>query len=111
MARSFRTATGRANAFYFGYGFRAFRHFFWGSFYWDCLVLAARTESRTINEVRADGANKNLEPALVEIQPLSAAPHARRDAIARMVFPDKPDRAFLLAGTEGQLSVFLVALP
>lgn len=32
-------------------------------------------------------------------------------AIARMVFPDKPDRAFLLAGMEGQLSVFLVALP
>ena len=32
-------------------------------------------------------------------------------AIARTVFPEKPDSAFLLAGMEGQLSVFLVALP
>jgi uncharacterized protein (TIGR03790 family) len=32
-------------------------------------------------------------------------------AVAKMAFSDKPDRAFLLAGMDGQLNVFLVALP
>jgi uncharacterized protein (TIGR03790 family) len=32
-------------------------------------------------------------------------------AVAKMVFSDKLDRAFLLAGMDGQLNVFLVALP
>ena len=31
--------------------------------------------------------------------------------IAKIAFSDKPDRAFLLAGMDGQLNVFLVALP
>jgi uncharacterized protein (TIGR03790 family) len=32
-------------------------------------------------------------------------------AVAKMAFSDKPDRAFLLAGMDGQLNVFLVGLP
>jgi uncharacterized protein (TIGR03790 family) len=32
-------------------------------------------------------------------------------AVAKMAFSDKPDRAFLLAGMDGQLNVYLVALP
>ena len=32
-------------------------------------------------------------------------------AVAKMAFSDKPDRAFLLAGMDGQLNVHLVALP
>jgi uncharacterized protein (TIGR03790 family) len=32
-------------------------------------------------------------------------------AVAKLAFSDKPDRAFLLAGMDGQLNVFLVALP
>lgn len=32
-------------------------------------------------------------------------------ALSKMAFSDKPDRAFLLAGMNGQLNVFLVALP
>jgi len=35
----------------------------------------------------------------------------RIGAVAKMAFSGRPDSAFLLAGMEGQLNVFLVALP
>jgi len=36
---------------------------------------------------------------------------AKVGAVAKMTFSDKSDRAFLLAGMDGQLNAFLVALP